>query len=175
MKARTVLCIGAAALVVGCNRTSVEQASQAFNQAPAPVQETVRSRAPNAEVAAVNKETRNGITVYRIEFRDGQRHPPMEIAGDGTIVKYEAGTAAMGGMGSPRVEEKGSGSKGTEFSALPVNVQQAIAQNAPKAAVSDVRRLEENGRVIYEVTYAGQGTSPVLRVAVDGTVIKRPE
>lgn len=175
MKAKIVICLGSAALILGCNRTTVEEVSQAFNQAPTAVQETVRARAPNGEVARVEKRTRDGIVIFRIEFRDAQRYPPMEIAADGTVTKYEAGSVAFGRLSPPPQELKGSGARESEFSALPLKVQGAIVEHAPKAAVSDVRRFEENGRVMYEVRYAGQGTNPVLRVAVDGTVINRPE
>lgn len=175
MKSKAMICMSAAGLIIGCNRATVEEASRAFNETPAPVQETVRNRAPNAEVARVDKQTRDGIAIYRIEFRDAQRHPPMEIAADGTVTKYQAGSVALGRLTAQPEEQKGSGTRGGDFSALPLKVQEAIAEHAPKAAVSDLRRFEENGRVMYEVQYAGQGTNPVLRVAVDGTVLKRPE
>lgn len=160
-------------LLVGCNRSNVENASAEFSALPAAVQKTVRSQVPDAEVAAVEKDSRNGHQTYRIEFRDARRYPAMEVAADGTLIKYEAGTA----VGSP--DSLGGNVKGDarhqQLSSLPVEVQRAIEKNAPRAEVTDVRRKEDSGRVVYEIEYAGSSPKPVLHVTVDGTVLRKPE
>ena len=84
----------AAAVLVGCEQRNVEKASKDFNQLPAAVQKTVRAQAPDAEIAGVDQKTRDGMTVYKIEFRDKERHPAMEVATDGTLMRYEAGKPA---------------------------------------------------------------------------------
>ena len=175
IKHLTVLTV-AAALLVACEQRSVEQASNEFNELPAAVQKTVRTQAPNAEIADVGQKTRDGITIYEIQFRDKERHPAMAVAADGTLMRYEAGTAAMGKPGDLQGKVKGSvaSSMQSQFSALPLGVQKAIEANAPKAEVVDIRRKEENGRVFYEVEYAGKDYKPVLHVAADGHILKLP-
>src|SRR5213075_1314206 len=86
----------AAAVLVGCEQRNVEKASKDFNQLPAAVQKTVRAQAPDAEIAGVDQKTRDGVTVYKIQFRDKDRHPAMEVATDGTLMRYEAGKPASG-------------------------------------------------------------------------------
>ncbi len=154
---------------MGCTKSSVEQASNEFNALPPAVQHTVRTRVPDAEIADVSKHTRDGTVAYEIKFRDSKRHPAMEVAENGNLLKFEAGTA----MGIPPVEEgtiKGSGQQ-SPYSALPVGVQKAIQTYAPRADVSNVRRTEKNGQVVYEIEYAGKGSNPTVHVAPDGSVV----
>ena len=106
----------AAAVLVGCEQRNVEKASQDFNQLPAAVQKTVRAQAPNAEVADIDTKTRDGVTVYQIQFRDKDRNPPMEVATDGTLIRYEAGKPAAGAPGT--VEGKARGAASSLESAL---------------------------------------------------------
>jgi len=164
-------------LLASCTPSSVENASKEFNELPPAVQATVRSKAPEGEVMNIKKETRNGVNVYVVQFRDKQRNPPMEVAEDGMLVKYEAGTAAMGKPGLPEGATKGRMSSAVEnqYSALPLGVQKAIDANAPRAEVVDIRRKERNGTAYYEVEYAGRERKPVLEVGPDGHIYKKPE
>lgn len=165
----------AAAFLAGCEQRNVEQASQEFNQLPPAVQKTVRAQAPNAEIADVEQKSRDGITVYQIEFRDKDRHPAMEVAADGTMMRYEAGKTALGAPGALEGRAKGSGSSMEgQLTALPLSVQKAIQANAPRAEVVDINRKEENGRVFYEIQYAGKERKPTLHVGEDGHIYKLP-
>lgn len=168
-------CLAAAMLATGCTRSTVHDVSEDFNRLPAAVQETVRTKAPHAEVAAVRERTRAGHTVYVIEFRDRNRNPAMELAADGRLVKYEAGIDALGAAETPQGADRGRGTGGNPLSALPVNVQKAIADQAPVADVMEIRRREDNGRIVYEVEYAGREPRPVLIVNTDGNILKSPE
>jgi uncharacterized membrane protein YkoI len=166
-----MITIAGAMLLAGCYKNNVEQASQEFNQLPVAVQQTTRTRMPNAEVAGVTKHNRNGVTVYEIKFRDDGRYPPLEVAEDGTVVKYEVGLARGGSMHTDR-ERPQRGGGVSDVTALPLPVQKAIRENTPPAEVSNIRRLEENNRVLYEVEFAGRGDNPRIRVSEDGTVLK---
>jgi uncharacterized membrane protein YkoI len=177
MKTQILTSIAVVGLLAGCTRSNVEQASNEFNQLPPAVQKTVRAQAPDAEIADIKKDSRNGREVYVVQFRDKQRHPAMEVAADGMLVKYQAGEAAMGSPGSVEGSVKGrvATSMEKEYSALPVTVQKAIDANAPKAEVADIKRKEENGQVIYDIEYAGKDHKPVLRISADGHIMKKPD
>ena len=165
-----------AAFLVGCEQRNVEQASQKFNQLPPAVQKTVHAQAPNAEIADIDQKTRDGVTVYEVQFRDKQQHPPMEVAADGTLMRYEAGKPASGAPGAVEGRAKGTASSSIEnqISALPMSVQKAIQANAPRAEVTDIKRKEENGRAFYEVQYAGKEHKLMLQVGEDGHIYKLP-
>ena len=166
----------AVALLVGCEQRNVEKASKDFNQLPAAVQKTVRTQAPNAEIADVDQKTRDGMTVYEVKFRDKDQHPPMEVAADGTLMRYEAGKPAASGAPGP-VEGKAKGAASSlesQITALPMSVQKVVRANAPRAEVTDIRRKEDNGRVIYEIEYAGKDHKPTLQVDDTGHILKLP-
>ena len=84
-KTFTTIVIAAGGLcLTGCNR-SVESASDKFNVLPPAVQKTVRTQAPNAEIANVSQKTRDGIELYVVEFREPGKNPKIEVAADGKI------------------------------------------------------------------------------------------
>lgn len=178
MKKHMMVLIAASGLLAGCTDSSVKRASQEFSQLPPAVQKVVRAKAPDAEISGVRERTRDGITVYEIQFRDKTRHPGMAVAADGTLVRFEASTAAMGRPDALEGTVKGGSTAPrprAEISALPVNVQKAIKANAPTADVVDIRRKEENGRMFYEIEYAGANWKPTLHVTADGTILKKPD
>jgi uncharacterized membrane protein YkoI len=173
MNIQAVVLITAIAVFTSCTKTTVQEASEQFNELPAPVQETVRSQLPDAEVASIEKHTRDNRIIYEIHFRDSERNPSLEVTEDGTIVKYEAGRLAPTG----RPDETQTMDQRTEnhsnLSALPIEVQQAIQKNAPPAEVENIRRVEQDGQVVYEIDYAGKDESQRLRVGIDGTILPR--
>ena len=89
MKKYAITMMAAAGLLVGCNQ-SIENASTKFNELPPAVQKTVRAQAPNAEIAAVNKTTDNGMDVYEVKFKqpDGST-PKVMVSMDGKLVSSD--------------------------------------------------------------------------------------
>lgn len=170
MKFSYILLLSGFTFATGCSRNNVEQASNDFNSLPAPVQQTVRARVPNGEITDVNKVNRDGTVAYEIQFRDSERHPAITVAQNGSLVKYDIGTA-QGGTAGPTARERGSGSS-SDLTALPLPVQEAIQQNAPKADVASITRTEQNGNFVYEVQFVGKSGNPTLVVQPDGKVIQ---
>src|ERR1044071_380339 len=106
--------LAAAGLATGCNR-SVESASQKFNELPPAVQKTVRAQAPQAEIADVSHKTDNGMDVYEIQLREGDRNPRLVVAADGKLVTTDMAPAARaGGRLLPP-----TAAAGTKFTSLP--------------------------------------------------------
>src|SRR5947208_17149055 len=118
MKIYLVSLLAAAGLVVGCNK-SVESASTKFNELPPAVQKTVRAQAPQAEIADVSRKTENGMEVYEIQFREGDRNPKLIVAADGKLINTEMARPA----GPVQRLLTPTGATGTKFSALPEKVQ----------------------------------------------------
>src|SRR6266481_2308880 len=97
MKKYIVIFLAVAGLALaGCSqKSSVERTSQKFNSLPRAVQHTVRAQAPDAEIASVDKKSRNGMQYYVIEFKEPGRNPKITIAENGTLVTTD-GERAMG-------------------------------------------------------------------------------
>jgi uncharacterized membrane protein YkoI len=159
--------MAAGGLLVGCNR-SVDTASSDFNTLPPAVQKTVRAQAPNAEIASVNKTTREGVDVYDIEFREPGRNPKITVGTDGKLLSTDMTKPA----GAIERALTPTGATGTKLSALPLAAQKTIQSKAPNAEIASVTRHDKDGRVIYEVEFTDKGKNPTIQVADDGTVVQ---
>ena len=108
--------------LAGCSqKSSVERTSQDFNSLPKAVQQTVRSHAPNAEIASVDRKTREGMNYYVIEFKEPGRNPKITVAEDGTLLKGDTKGIAV---------EQGN-LRNMKFEDLPAAVRKTVRQRAP--------------------------------------------
>jgi uncharacterized membrane protein YkoI len=123
----------------------------------------------NAEIEAVTKSTDNGMEVYEVKFKqpDGST-PKVRVAMDGKLISSDFARTARG------IERAltPTGATGTKFSALPEAAQKTIKAKAPDAAIADISRHEDNGRVYYTVEFEEKGKNPTIKVAQDGTLIQ---
>ncbi len=53
---------------------------------PKSVQKTIQEKAPNAEIADINRKEDNGVVVYEIEFKDKGVNPTMRVMENGTLI-----------------------------------------------------------------------------------------
>jgi uncharacterized membrane protein YkoI len=171
MKLIVVTLIVAAGLATGCN-PSIESASQDFNTLPPRVQKTIRAEAPDAEIASISKTSENGLDAYKVELRREGQNSEMLIAADGRVLRSDLPAKQDGLISNVERALTRTGAVGTKFSALPADVQRSIQTHASGAEIADVNRLEENGRVLYEVSFRDEGKNPTIRVAEDGTLVQ---
>jgi len=53
---------------------------------PQTVKNTLQEKASKAEISNIHRENMSGKTVYKIEFLDGTKNPPLWVAEDGSLV-----------------------------------------------------------------------------------------
>ena len=58
-----------------------------FEDLPIAVRKSVRERMPEAQIASIDKDTKDGRIVYDISFEEPGKNPKMRVAEDGTVVK----------------------------------------------------------------------------------------
>ncbi len=167
MKTYQIAVLAAVALAAGCSK-NIQTASEKFNELPPAVQKTVRAQAPNAEIADVDRTTRDGIDVYEVKFRGANGNPKVIVGTDGHLISSDLPNqpGAIQKLLTP------TGAAGTPFSALPLAVQQTLKSHSPDAEIAKITRHDDNGRVIYEVEYKDTGKNPTIRVAEDGTLVQ---
>jgi uncharacterized membrane protein YkoI len=174
MKIQIACALASAALLVGCTTSEEEYAgSQSapnigtkFSELPPAVQASIRSRAPNARIDDIDKETRSGRTIYEISFAEPGLNPKMHIAENGNVVQ----------VGDTIVESAGATTHvGAELGDLPLPVQRTIMQRSPRAAIEDIDKETRSGRTIYEVTFQDSENNPRLHIAEDGTIVRGVE
>jgi uncharacterized membrane protein YkoI len=84
----------------GTDRTRVRASmSPKFSELPAAVQQTVQQHGAQAEIEDIDREARDGKTVYEIEFRREGPNREIVVAEDGTLIKQET---AVGRPGTAR-------------------------------------------------------------------------
>jgi uncharacterized membrane protein YkoI len=58
-----------------------------FSALPVKVQKTIKSNAPEADIADISRTEENGRVIYVVEFRDKGKNPTIRVAEDGTLVQ----------------------------------------------------------------------------------------
>jgi uncharacterized membrane protein YkoI len=103
---------GIAAADTDGDRTRVRAGlSPKFADLPAAVQQTVQQHGAQSEIEDIDRETRDGKTVYEIAFRRDGPNREIVVAEDGTLIKQET---AVGRPGTVR-----DSAVGTDGTAVP--------------------------------------------------------
>ena len=164
--------IAAAGLMTGCNQ-SVKTASQDFNSLPTAVQKSIRAQAPNGDIASISQTTENGVQAYKVEILNANGpNSTMVVANDGRVLSSDMPSKPNGLVQDVKKALTPTGAVGTQFSGLPEAVQKTILAHAPQTEISDITRQNDNGRVIYEVSFKDSAKNPSMKVADDGTLIQ---
>ena len=53
---------------------------------PQAVKDTLKEKDPTAEISSIDRETISGKTVYKVNFLDSNKFPPLWVADDGSLV-----------------------------------------------------------------------------------------
>ena len=101
MKLKILTLCAAAALLAGCAETRQHFGASGENDRnvlsggpvtgttiadlPQPVKDTLQQKVPHAEIADIDKSTRNGKLVYAITFAEPGKNPTMYVTEDGKI------------------------------------------------------------------------------------------
>ena len=175
-------------IIAGCSRQGkIERTSEQFNALPPAVQHAVRSQARDAEIASVDRKTRENMNYYVIEFKNPDRNPKITVAENGTIITRDL-DKSMGSPGPLSGREIGTSSKpestlgapqGTtgkaasiDLSALPVAVQKTLKSQVPNGVIKGINRHDDNGRMVYEFEFEDQGKNPTMWIGEDGMVVQ---
>ena len=106
---------------------------------PAAVISAFKATYPNATICGYAREKENGKVFYEIESREGTTTRDVLYNPDGTVAEI-AGSIAV--------------------TDLPAEVQQAMKENFPKAAITKAERTTAGDKVSYEIV-ARQGKKRV--------------
>jgi hypothetical protein len=103
MKTQILCVIASAAVLVGCSSMRNNMGGGADNDQnvltggpvtgttvkdlPQPVKNTLKEKAPSAEIADIDKQSQGGRVIYRITFSEPARNPTMYLSQDGSIVQ----------------------------------------------------------------------------------------
>lgn len=141
---------------------------------PPPVQATIKREAGTREVVDIDKETRDGRTIYEVEIKQPNRNLELHVAEDGSIVRDSRNIRGVGT--APAEVERGTGRGAAEtrlaFTDVPPAVQQAIKSAGDPATLKPIQRKIKDGKTVYEVELQKEGINTRMEIAEDGTVLK---
>jgi hypothetical protein len=134
---------------------------------PEPVMKTFKAKFPKAEVHKIDVEEENGVTVYDIEFKDGDAEKETDISADGTVLEV---TFVI------------------EAKAVPKDAMKTIEKAAEGATMKRIERIEishetRDGKVVklekpvthYAVEMTKGKQSAEIVVTPDGAVVEKPK
>src|SRR3954468_24620195 len=138
-----ILAVAASAVSIYADRIPV-------SQAPAAVQEAIRSRAGVHRIEDVDRNLRSGQVVYEADWRDnGGALQQLVVSEAGTVLR----DVVAPNVGLAQENLTLANRVGVALPETPPAVQTAIHNRIPDAPIDSVQRGIWNGQNIYEVTY----------------------
>jgi uncharacterized membrane protein YkoI len=145
-----------------------------FSELPAAVQKTVKEQQAGRDIAKIEKEMRDGKTVYDVELKDKGANSHLYVASDGSMVVDRNATSR--GLGE-RVRGKVGLDRDRDASTMtldqtPAAVQKTIREHCDVGTLKPIKRELRNGRTQYDVEFEKDGKNLRMTVGEDGTVLK---
>jgi hypothetical protein len=142
-----------------------------LTEAPQAAQDAITKEAKGAKVETIDKETRDGKTVYEADaVVDGKNHE-IVVDADGKVISNKL---------DMEEDEKGEkGEKGEKdevkvpLDQVPAAVKATFAKESDNADVKEVEKETEDGKAAYETTVTVNGKQYEIKVAEDGTLLKK--
>jgi hypothetical protein len=161
---RTLVALVTMALITSTGRSETKDKEIKLPEA---VQKTFKEKFPKAEIEKLEVEEENGVTVYDIEFKEGDTEKETDITADGIMLEFTIVIDAR---------------------AVPAAAMKPIEKAAEGAKMKRIERIEisyetKEGKVIklpkpvthYAVEMTkGKQTAEIV-VKPDGTVVEAPK
>ncbi|MDQ6631248.1 MAG: PepSY-like domain-containing protein, partial [Verrucomicrobiota bacterium] len=139
-----------------------------FAQLPPAAQQTVRAQLGSAEINDIDKETKNGKTVYEVGSKTNGQQKEIRVAEDGTFLGLVS-PAPAGPAPTPATPPAVSGK--VTFDQIPAAVQNTVKSQINPSEINDIDREVKPGKqTVYEVGFKRNGQQTELRINEDGTM-----
>jgi hypothetical protein len=147
-------------------------------EAPQAAQDALAKEAKGAKIETVDKETRDGKTVYEADLTiDGKNHE-IVVDADGKLIsnKLDEEEGEKGEKGEMKKGEKEEDEKDevkVPLDQVPAAVKATFARESDGAEVKEVEKETEDGKAAYETKVSIKGKEYEIKVAEDGTLLKK--
>ncbi len=151
-----------------------------LSETPKAVQDAVKQSAGDAaEIADVDRKTKDGSTLYNVEIRQEGLNRHLQIAESGMVVRDSKTGGAVTDAGErardavERVREKISdGTVTASLSQLPEAVQKTVRANGDVAHLKPITQETKNGTTWYAVEFEKTGRNTRLKIGQDGSILE---
>ncbi len=152
--------IGMVTLVAWAGDEQEEEVT--LDQVPAAVKATILKESAGGKITEIERETKNGKTVYEAEFLRNGQEIEIKIAPDGTVLGRE-------------VEGEEDDEDDLTIDQVPEPARAALLELAGGAKIVKAEHEREHGVLVYEAEWVKNGTKHEAAVTADGTLIEIEE
>jgi len=158
----SLLCLGVLSLATAIGWAGDEhEEAVTLDQVPPAVKATILTESAGGRITEIERETKNGTTVYEAEFlRDG-KEIEIKIASDGTLLGRDV--EAEHDDDDLKLEE------------IPAPARAALRRLAGGATIVEVEHEREHGVLVYEAAWMTGGRKHEAAVTADGALIELEE
>ncbi|HUW81506.1 MAG TPA: PepSY-like domain-containing protein [Phycisphaerae bacterium] len=133
-----------------------------LDQVPAAVKATILKESAGAKITGIERETKNGKTIYDAEFLLNGKGIEIKVAPDGTLLGREA-------------EDEGDDEDGLTIDQVPEPARAALLKLAGGATIVKAEREREHGVLVYGAKWVVNSTQHGAAVTAEGKLIETEE
>jgi uncharacterized membrane protein YkoI len=113
-----------------------------LEQLPSELQDKIRAQVGNNRVEDIDRNSRDGRTIYEVAFKDNGQHREIQIEHNDS-----AGTAPADARDAGPISQK------IRYEQLPDNVKRVADSYTQGSEINDIDRRTKDGRTVYEIGY----------------------
>jgi uncharacterized membrane protein YkoI len=136
-----------------------------LTQLPERVQQAIKSQSQGETLEHVDRDTKDGQTVYQAEFKREGLNRRVTFDANGQVLPDRSLTArvenTLGRDNSPSVA----------LNTLPAAVQKTIKEQQGGREVADIDKEMWNGKTVYEVEFKEKGPNSRIYIGTDGSMV----
>ena len=165
MKRKLLSISAACTLVASVGSLSARADHVPLTQLPQQVQQAIKSQSNGEALEHVDRDTRDGQTVYQAEFKREGLNRRVTFDANGQVLPDRSVTGrvenALGRDNSPSIA----------LNTLPAAVQKTIKEQQGGREVADIDKEMWNGKTVYEVEFKEKGPNSRIYIATDGSMV----
>jgi uncharacterized membrane protein YkoI len=155
------------------NERSEKEVKVSVSDLPDVVKATLEKEVSGGTIGKIEKEEKDGKVVYEVDFKIEGKEFELKIADDGTVLKKEAEEEKEEKEGEERDKEDRDEAVTVALNDLPQAVQDTVTNEAKGGEIGEIEKEEEGGKVVYDVDVKIEGKKFELKIADDGTLLKK--
>jgi len=160
---RKLIGIGAACALLAGSGFVARADKVPLTQLPDAVQKAIKQHSQGETLEYVDRESKNGQTVYQAEFKREGLNRRVTFAADGTMLPDQGVTA--------RARSALDRQPSMALNDLPATVQKTVKDQQAGREIADIDQEMWNGKVIYEVEFKEKGPNSRMHIASDGSIV----
>jgi len=134
-----------------------------LDQVPAAVKATILKEAGGGTIKEIERETKNGKTVYEAEVIIDGKEIEIKVASDGTL------------LGKKAENEEDEEEEKVSLDQVPEPARKALLKLAGEGKITEVERENKHGVVLYEAEWKVNGREHEATVTAEGDLVELAE